>query len=434
MLKKFLSIAITSVMLLSIGSQRVSATEPIKNNVKMYMNNEQHTGVTETKAVNKFNEVKWKFKTNGRIYSSPIIKDNVSFIGSNDNNFYAIDIRTGKELWRFETNGPVNSTAAIYDNKAFFTCGDGYFYAVNILDGKLIWKFKTNGESTKDIWDYYLSSPVVYKDKVFFGSGDTNIYALDAQNGSLLWSYKTSGIVHASPAINDDTLYCGSYDGNMYAINAITGLLKWKFKTVGDEWFPQGDIQGSPTIANGMVYFGSRDFNVYALNEKTGTGMWNFKVPGSWVSSTPSTKEVNGNKMLYFGTSDLHNFSAVSALMGEQNSELKWSISIPFNVFGGTTLVNDIGYFGGFDGRLYAVDLSNRQVLWTYQTEASKDNYSKIFDVNGKYTKEYIRAYETDLNKQYEMILSLGSILSTPAVENGVIYFGSTDGYVYAIQ
>jgi outer membrane protein assembly factor BamB len=31
-------------------------------------------------------------------------------------------------------------------------------------------------------------------------------------------------------------------------------------------------------------------------------------------------------------------------------------------------------------------------------------------------------------------IPSLGSVLSSPVVRDGVVYFGSTDGYVYALQ
>ena len=33
-----------------------------------------------------------------------------------------------------------------------------------------------------------------------------------------------------------------------------------------------------------------------------------------------------------------------------------------------------------------------------------------------------------------ERLYSLGSILSSPVVEGGVIYFGSADGYLYALR
>lgn len=425
-------------MLAPIYGQGISVnkTEPVKKEVqkevKMFMNNLQHTGVSETKAVDSFTEVKWKFKTGDKIYASPIVINEVAYVGSNDNNFYAVDINTGNELWKFQTKGAVNSTAAICDNTAYFASADGYFYAVSIKDGELIWKYKTKGESTKDIWDYYLSSPAVYNGNVYFGSGDGNIYALNAKIGKIIWKYKTKDIVHASPAINNDNLYCGSFDGNMYALDVKKGKLKWKFKTVGDQWFPDGDIQGSATIANDMVYFGSRDFNLYAVNEKTGKGMWNLKEPMGWVVSTPSFKEVNGEHKVYFGTSDSHRFRAVSAYYGEQVADMNWNIQTPLNIFGGTTLVGNVGYFGGFDGRLYAVDLVNKKVMWTYQTEVSKNNYSKVLDENGQFSKEFTDI--TDMNKAYDMILSLGSILSTPAVENGIIYFGSADGYLYAIK
>ena len=439
MFKKLLTSILIGALLAPISGPKLAANktepvQPVTGEVKMYMNNLQHTGVSDAKGVDNFTEVKWKFKTNGRIYASPIVNNDVAYVGSNDNNFYAVNINTGEELWKFETKGAVNSTAAIYDNKAYFASADGYFYAVSIKDGKLIWKFKTKGEKTMDDWDFYLSSPAIYNGTVYFGSGDSNIYALNADTGKTVWKHKTEGIVHASPAINNDTLYCGSYDGNMYALNVKDGKLKWKFKTVGDRYAPEGEIQGSATIANGMVYFGSRDTNMYALNEEDGKGMWNFKESNSWIISTPSTKVVNKRAMLYFGTSDSYRFGAVSAIVGEQAPELKWSSSTPLNIFSGTTLVGDIGYFGCFDGRLYAVDLVNKKVLWTYQTEASKINHSKVLDENDQITEEFYAIAAADPKKAVEMILDLGSILSTPTAQDGVLYFGSADGYLYAVK
>ena len=50
-------------------------------------------------------ELNWKFSTNGRIYSSPLILDNSIFFGSGDSTFYALNKQTGKEQWRFKADG-----------------------------------------------------------------------------------------------------------------------------------------------------------------------------------------------------------------------------------------------------------------------------------------------------------------------------------------
>jgi outer membrane protein assembly factor BamB len=33
-----------------------------------------------------------------------------------------------------------------------------------------------------------------------------------------------------------------------------------------------------------------------------------------------------------------------------------------------------------------------------------------------------------------DRMYSLGSVLSSPVIVNGVVYFGSTDGYLYAVR
>ena len=45
-------------------------------------------------------KLRWEFETAGEIYSSPAIADNVIYFGSQDRNFYAVDVLTGLELWK----------------------------------------------------------------------------------------------------------------------------------------------------------------------------------------------------------------------------------------------------------------------------------------------------------------------------------------------
>ena len=39
-----------------------------------------------------------------------------------------------------------------------------------------------------------------------------------------------------------------------------------------------------------------------------------------------------------------------------------------------------------------------------------------------------------DMYRAGERLFSMGSILSSPAVDKGVVYFGSTDGNLYALD
>ena len=70
--------------------------------------NERHTGNYPNENYKAFGSLKWKFNTKGKIFSSPAVVNGIAYIGSEDHNLYAIDIKTGKQVWVFTTEGTVN--------------------------------------------------------------------------------------------------------------------------------------------------------------------------------------------------------------------------------------------------------------------------------------------------------------------------------------
>ncbi|WP_273565853.1 PQQ-binding-like beta-propeller repeat protein [Maribacter halichondriae] len=369
-------------------------------------------------------DVLWKFQTNDKIYSSPIIDGDILFIGSGDNSLYAIDKNTGKKVWTFETGGAIHSTPLMLDNLIYFGSADGSLYALDKNNGNLVWKFDSEGEKMYDIWDYYLSSPSGEEETIYWGSGDGYLYAINSKIGQLNWKFQTNGIVHATPIIYNNNIYVGSFDGVFYCVNKENGTLVWKFKTVGSTYFPKGEIQKAALVKDEVVYFGSRDYNIYALDAKTGTGRWNMKQPRGWIIATPIEYKDN----LYFGTSDAHIFYSMKKVDGIVN----WTIPVNMRVYGTALAYNDNIYFGTFDGKVKGIDYLTGHKNWEFQTEQSKLNYYNVFNKEGEF-KEGFELYGRDFRKSEELILSLGSILSSPVIDNGIIYFGSSDGIVYAI-
>ncbi|AFD07424.1 outer membrane protein assembly factor BamB family protein [Solitalea canadensis] len=369
----------------------------------------------------------WKFKTAGKIAGSPCVSNNKIIIGSEDGFLYAIDKTNGQQLWKYQGDAPIKSTPATVNGTVFFNNANGNMYAIDATSGKMLWKQQMPGEKIVDFWDYYLSSPVLHDNLVIVGSGNGAVYAFDQKTGKQVWTFKTDGVVHADPLIQNNTVYVGSFDGNFYSLNATSGQLLWKFKTVGDMFFPKGEIQNGASFFNNTVYFGSRDFNIYALNAEKGTGAWNMKERGSWVIATPAIAD----SLAFFGTSDTHTFYCLGALY----SEVKWKIPLNMRVYGKAAFYENLVLFGCFNGKLYAADKKTGTIKWEYQTEASKQNWLTIFDETG-HIKKGFELYGDDVHiaNTEKIIMNLGSILSSPIVEQNMVYFGSTDGYVYALK
>lgn len=374
-------------------------------------------------------EREWTFSTGKPIYASPVIHNNLVYIGSCDSNMYALDVNKGNVQWKLKTNGEIRSTASIYRDMLFFLSGDGFCYCVNKSTGAVIWKFATQGERQYELYsfaDYTQSSPVYRNGVIYFGSGDGNVYALHAVNGTLAWKYATGSVVHAVPAIEGDQLYIGSFDGSFYALHAGTGKLLWKFKSVGQKYFPKGEMQGTPLVVGDVVVVGSRDYNLYAINKLGGYCEWNRKFPRGWAMGTPALKD----SFLFIGTSDDYEMHAIDPSTGLS----KWKTNVKFNIFGSSAFSKSMLYFGTLMGRLFALDQKTGNITWSFQTDSYDANKTVYFTSEDVF-KEGIFGTVIKKNEDFlEMYIKLGGIFSTPAITTSSIIISSLDGKVYALK
>ena len=411
----------------------------------MFRGDPAHTGIYHADGPRELKGVKWAFQTGGPILTSPAIVNSVAFIGSDDHYLYAVDTATGTAKWKFETAGPIRSSPAVVAGIVYFASYDGWFYAVDAACGKLKWKFATPGEkrfeakglhgfwprsqTIPDFWDTWQSSPVVVNGFVYFGSGDGNLYALDAATGQLKWEFETDGVVHSSPAVFDGLVYFGSWDSYFYALDAVTGAQRWKFKTGEDKHnFNQVGIQASAAIADGVVYFGCRDAHLYALEAKSGKQKWTFDNHGTWINASATVHRGT----VYVGASIPANFFALDAATGKP----RYTLDMQFPVFSSAAIAEDTAYFGSDNGKLHALNLKTGKMAWEFQTESSKRNALGVIAADGAMNFKVIfrTNFFEEMYRDGEKLYSLGSILSSPTVDNGAVYFGSTNGNLYALD
>ncbi len=412
----------------------------------MFRGNPQHTGVYPGLAAAQFTKIKWQFPTKGQVLSSPGIADGTLYVGSSDHFLYALDASNGALRWKFKTGGRITSSPAVSAGLVYFGSFDSNFYAVDAATGQLKWKFTTGGErrfaanhlhgaepaaeTMPDPFDFYLSSPVVANGAVYFGSGDTNIYALDGATGDLKWKFKTGDVVHSSPAISDGTLFAGSWDSYFYALDSATGKEKWRFKTGDDpNIHNQVGIQSSAAVANGVVYFGCRDSKFYAVDAATGKQLWFFPNKGSWVIASPAVFDGK----VYFATSDTGLIHALDAKSGAPLFSLD---NKHWPMFSSPAIAGDTLYIGSHEGKLLAIDLKAQKFAWTFETDGSKANGSTFTKPDGspKYEAAFFDFFYDDMVSGVQKMMAVGAILSSPAIANGTIYVGSTDGNIYALN
>jgi len=177
-----------------------------------------------------------------------------------------------------------------------------------------------------------------------------------------------------------------------------------------------------------VVYTGCRDSNLYALDAATGKEKWRFSTGASWVISSPAVAQGK----VYFATSDSSMYHVVDAASGKPLLQQQGKAY----VFSSPAIAGDVVLLGVLNGTLEARDIKSGELLWDFQTETSKQNKGWVLTSERRFNGPML--YRSNWREGPLVATgrqdSVGSIYSSPLVVNGVVYFGSTDGNLYAID
>jgi outer membrane protein assembly factor BamB len=276
---------------------------------------------------------KWKYATEGGIIGAPgvAVEENVIIFGSEDKSLYAIDMRTGKIAWTFQTGGPIRSSVTVASGLVFFGSDDGKLYAVRLSTGRLLWKYECGGPVR--------GRPAVTDERIMVGCETGDVVGLDT-NGALKWRFKAKRAVTSAIIVHDDIAYMASLDWHIYAIEAKSGFRIWQFRT-------GKPVLSSPIIVGRNLYIGSADGNMYCLDVGVnGKELWRFETKGQIVS-TPAF----ANGAVYFGCSDQRVYS-----IDTKKGKLRWYFETGAPVASSPTVVDGMLYIGSNDMYLYALN------------------------------------------------------------------------------
>jgi outer membrane protein assembly factor BamB len=106
-------------------------------------------------------------------------------------------------------------------------------------------------------------------------------------------------------------------------------------------------------------------------------------------------------------------------------------------MFSSPAVAGDLIYIGAINGRLYAIDAKSGTLAWEFQTESSRKDPFTVLNPDGSRNAPGFGPVFYDFQDMYlrwSRNISVGAIVSSPVVDRGEVYFGSTDGYLYALK
>ena len=147
----------------------------------------------------------WTFQTGvlGPFQATPIMIDGVIYITGFNNNAWAIDARTGRQIWRYRRDlpeqlvlccGTVNRGFAVLGDRLYMSTADAHLLALDMKTGSIV--FDVTLEDYKRGYSATVA-PLVVKDKVILGIAGAEygirgfIEAFDAKTGKKIWRFYT---------------------------------------------------------------------------------------------------------------------------------------------------------------------------------------------------------------------------------------------------
>ena len=314
----------------------------------------------------------WSFQVEDAVRSSPLAYNGVVYIGSYDNNLWALDAKDGSLKWKFATEGGIGSSPTYAGGSIYIGSSDNRLYSVDVRTGKRQWNFKTDGK--------IFTRPASAVGLIFVGSDDGKLYAIKPQptSGREMWNYNIMTPIRSSPFVDNDRVYFGC-DGGEFACVDVSGEPLWRFQT-------RRRIMASPLVKDGIIYIGSDDWYFYALDVEQGYPIWRVRTKGPVISSATY---IDGK--VFFGSAD-GVFYALEAMGGRE----VWRYETGEPITSSPAAYRESVYFGCADHCVYALHAKSGDLLWRFRSK--------------------------------------GPVLSSPTIADDTVYIGSDDKFVYALQ
>lgn len=310
--------------------------------------------------------------------------------------------------WRFDTGGEVYSSPAIANGIVYVASKSGLLYALDAGSGAELWRVTVSDYVTR-------SSPAVVDGTVYIGGGFVFL-ALDAKTGIERWRVPVQYSGQATPTVAGGMVVISSQEGYVFGIDARTGEIKWRSPTDGVTF-------GTPAIADTQVVFGTDAGVLYNLDLGTGKLNWRTPITGA-IFASPAILDTAVLIPTQAGT-----LLAIDLATGEQ----RWTA--PLGGAETAAVAGDLVVLSASDGGIYGIDLATGSQRWLHSSgKRTLSAPTIIGDTVIAGAGSTLLAVDANTGDPLWYYLATDVIETSPVVLDGFVFFGSRDGFLYAVS
>ncbi len=205
----------------------------------------------------------------------------------------------------------------------------------------------------------------------------------------LLWEYPAAEGVKSTPAIGAGRVYVGTVDGDLLCLDLRTGALVWKYRSIASE-NPEDfapSFNAPVTITDALVLAGDQDGTLHAVDRASGQQRWVFATNGEIV--------------------------------------------------GGATVIGQRVLFGSHADLLFCLDVADGRKVWEFQTLGPVNGAQAV--AGGRTfvvgcSEPILRVVDIQTGEQISEVPIEGLLIATPAIADDILYFGTNEGGVFAVD
>jgi outer membrane protein assembly factor BamB len=405
----------------------------------------------------------WNYPTTAPVAGTPAVVDGGVYAGDEAGNFYAVNAENGRLLWQKHVVAPITDSALVTHDTVVFGDIGGLIYGLNAETGATRWQIRPSPSiqqsaiwgSATQVGKYVaigLSSNEDYNTATTQYTENGSVILLDPTDGHVVWqTYMIPDSAYAAGWRGAPVWSTPTYDrhsgliyvstGNYYqagagtepgvcdaviALDARTGLVRWKTQVDrGDIWNRRDFDNGSPAHPDADFGDSPKIYHLADDTEVVGAGSKN----GSYYVMNAATGAlVNGTDGLQL--------ESVYGLLGGlfANGAVDDRAGLVF-----ANGLNWPNLFGPGHGDLYAVSADGKHLLWDFKTQppngpngsgvaiANGVVYFQSLDGNLYALDEHAASADTALLAR----IQTGGMWSGPAISHGHVYEGTGDALRY---